>query len=73
MPAVVTAAMAASINDLKTVLVRFAGGPRSRSSGQLPQTQPQKQLPQNLSTRFAPNKAFGHVSLTNPSPSRAKC
>ena len=41
MPAVMTAAMAASMNDLKTVLVGVAGGPRSSSSGQLPQTQPQ--------------------------------
>ena len=40
MPAVMTAAMAASMNDLKTVLVGVAGGPRSSSSGQLPQTQP---------------------------------
>ena len=37
-PAVMTAAMAASMNDLKTVLVGVAGGPRSSSSGQLPQT-----------------------------------
>ena len=40
MPAVMTAAMAASMNDLKTVLVGVAGGPRSSSSAQLPQTQP---------------------------------
>ena len=38
MPAVMTAAMAASMNDLKSVSVGVAGGPRSSSSGQLPQT-----------------------------------
>ena len=70
MPAVMTAAMAALMTDLKTVLVGVAGGPRSSSSGQLPQTQPQQQPPQNLSTPFAPDKPFGHVNLTNPPPSR---
>ena len=73
MPAVMTAAMAASMNDLKTVLVGVAGGPRSSSSGQLPQTQPQQQPPPNTNIRFAPNKTFGHVSLNNPPPSRAEC
>ena len=73
MPAVMTAAMAASMNDLKTVLVGVARGPRSSSSGQIPQTQPQQQPPQNTNNRFAPNKPFGHVSLNNPPPSRAKC
>ena len=72
-PAVMTAAMAASMNDLKTVLVGVAGGPRSSSSGQLPQTQPQQQPPQNTNNRFAPSKTFGHVNLNNPSPSRAEC
>ena len=61
-------AMAASMNDLKTVLVGVAGGPRSSSSRQLPQAQPQQQPPQNTNTRFAPNKPFGHVSLNNPPP-----
>ena len=37
-PAVKTEAVAASINDLKAVLVGVAGGPRSSSSGKLPQT-----------------------------------
>ena len=46
-PAVMTAAMAASMNDLMTVLVGVTGGLRSSSSGQLPQTQPQQQPPQN--------------------------
>ena len=73
MPAVMTAAMAASMNDLKTVLVGVAGGPRSNSSGQLLQAQPQQQPPQNTNTRFAPNKSFGHVSLNNPPTSRAEC
>ena len=73
MPAVMTAAMAASMNDLKTVLVGVAGGPRNSSSGQLPQTQPPQQPPQNTNTRFAPNKTLGHVSLNNPPPSRAEC
>ena len=73
MPAVMTAAMAESMNDLKTVLVGVAGGPRSSSSGQLPQTQPQQQPPPNPSTRFASNKPFGQVSLTHPPPSRAEC
>ena len=73
MPAVMTAAMAASMNDLKTVLVGVAGGPRSSSSGQLPQTQSQPQPPQNTNTRFAPNKTFGHASLNNPPLSRAEC
>ena len=67
------AAMAASMSHLKTVLVGVAGGPRSSSPGQLPQTQPQPQPPQNPSSRFAPNKPFGHVSLNNPPPSRAEC
>ena len=56
MPAVMTAAMAASMNDLKTVLVVVAGGPCSSSSEQLPQTQTQQQPPQNSNNRFAPNK-----------------
>ena len=73
MPAVMTTAMAATMNDLKTVLVGVAGGPRSSSSGQLPQTQPQQQPPQNTNIRFAPNKLFGHVSLKKPPPSRAEC
>ena len=73
MPAVMTAAMAASMNDLKTVLVGVASGPRSSSSGQLPQTQPQQQPPQNSNNRFAPNKPFGHVSLNNPPRSRVEC
>ena len=72
MPAMMTAVMAASMKDLKTVLVGVAGGPRKSSSGLLPQTQPQPQRPQNSNTRFAPNKPFGHVSLTNPPPSRAE-
>ena len=72
-PAVLTAAMAASMNDLKTVLVGVAGGPRSSSSGQLPQTQLQQQLPQNSNTYFASNKPFGPMSLTNPPPCRAEC
>ena len=73
MPAQMTAAIAASMNDLKTELVGVAGGPRSRSSGQLPQGQPQQQPPRSTNTRFAPNKTFGHVSLNNPPPSRAEC
>ena len=73
MPAVMTAAMAASMNDLKTVLMGVAGGPRSSSSGQLPQTQPQQQPPQNTNNRFAPNKTFAHVSLNIPPPSRVEC
>ena len=73
MPAVMTAAMAASMTDLKTVLVGVAGGSLSSSSGQLSQTQPQPQPPQNTNSRFAPNKPFGHVSLNNPPPSRAEC
>ena len=73
MPAMMTAAMAASMNDLKTVFVGVARCPRSSSSGQLPQTQPQQQLPQNTNNRFAPNKTFGHVSLKNPPPLRTKC
>ena len=72
-PAVMTAAKAASMNELKTVLVGVAGGPRSSIIGQLPQAQPQQQPPQNPSTRFAPNKPFGHVSLTNPTLSTAEC
>ena len=42
MPAVMTTAMAASMTALKTVLVGVADGPRSSSSGQLSQTQPQQ-------------------------------
>ena len=70
---VMTAAISASMIDLKTVLVGVAGGLRSSSSGQLPQTQPQKQPPRNTNPRFTPNKTFGHVSLNNPPPSRAEC
>ena len=71
--AVMTAAMAASMTDLKTMLVGVAGGPRSSSSGQSPQPQPQQQPHQNTNSRFAPNKPFGHVSLNNPPPLRAEC
>ena len=42
MSAVMTATMAASMNDLKTVLMGVAGGPCSSSSGQLQQTQSQQ-------------------------------
>ena len=73
MSAVKTAAMAASMTDLKTMLVGVAGGPRSSSSGQIPQTQPQQQPPQNTNSCFVPNKTFGHVSLNNPPPSRTEC
>ena len=73
MPAVMTAAIASSINDLKTVLVGVAGGPRSSSFEQLPQTQPQQQPPPNPNTRFAPNKPVGHMSLNNPPLSRTEC
>ena len=66
-PAVMTTAMATSMNDLKTVLVGVLGGPRSSTSGHLPQTHTQHQPPQNSSTRFAPNKSFVRVRLTNPS------
>ena len=72
MPAVMTPTMAAPINDLKTVLVGVAGSPQSSSSGQLPQTQAQQQQPQNTDRRFA-SKTSSHVSLNNPSPSRAEC
>ena len=72
MPAVITTAMAPSMNDLKAVLVGVTGGHRSSNSGQLPQTRPQQQPPQNTNTRFAPNKPFGHVSLSNPPPKRAE-
>ena len=72
-PAVITSAMAASMTDLKTVLVGVAGGPRSSSSGQIPQTQPQQQPPQKTNSRFAPNKTLGHVSLNNQPPSRPEC
>ena len=70
MPAVTTAAMAASMNDLKTVLLGVAGGSRSSSSGQLPH--PPQQPPQNTNNRFAPSKTFGHVTLNYPPPSRAE-
>ena len=73
MPAVMTAAMVASMTDLKTVLMGVAGGPCSSSSGQLPQTQQQQQPPQKTDNRFAPNKIFGHVSLNISPPSRAEC
>ena len=73
MPAVMTTAMAASMNDLKTVLVGVAGGPCSSSSGQLPQTQPQQQQPQNSSTRFASNKPFVHVFLAEDPALKAEC
>ena len=72
-PAVMKAAMAASMNDFKSVLVGVAGGPRSSSSGQLPQTQQQQQPPQNTNIRCVPDKPFGHVSLNDPPPSRAEC
>ena len=71
--AVVTSAIAASMNDLKTMLVGVAGGPRSSTSGELPETQPQQQPPPNTNTRFAPNKPFGLVSLNIPAPSRVDC
>ena len=73
MPAVMTTAMAASMNDLKIALVGVAGDPPSSSSGHLPQAQPRQQPPQSTNTRFAPNKPFGHMSLNNPPPSRAEC
>ena len=60
-PAVMRAAMAASMDYLKTLLVGVAGGRRrSTSSGQIPQTQQQQQPPQNSNSRFAPKKPIGH-------------
>ena len=73
MPAVMTALMAASMIDLKTLLVGVTGGPSRSSSGHLTQTEPQQQPPQNSSACFIPKKPFGHVSLTNPPPSRVEC
>ena len=72
-PALMTAAMAASMTDLKSVSVGVAGGHSSSTSGQLPQTQPQQQPHHSTNSRFAPNKPFGHVSLSNPPPLRAEC
>ena len=72
-PAVITAVIAASMTDLKTVLVGVPGGSRRSSYGQSPQTQPPQQPPQNTNTRSAPNKTFGHVSSNNPPPSRVEC
>ena len=73
MPAVKIATMETSTKDLKTVLVGVAGGPCSSSSGQLPQTQPQQQPPQNSITRFAPNKPLSHMSLVTPLLSGVEC
>ena len=73
MPALMTEATAASMNDLKTVLAGVAVESCSSSSGQLPQAQPQLQPSQHSSTLFAPNKPFGHVSLNNPRASRVEC
>ena len=73
MPAAMTTAMTASMNDLKSVLVGAVGGTRGSNGGQFPQSQSQQQPPPVSNPRFTPNRPPGHVSLTNPPPSRAEC
>ena len=74
MPAAISAAMAASMGDLKTALVGAIGGAQSRGGGQFQQCVQQPSQPLQQQSNFSSrNNHMGHVSLSNPPPSRAEC
>ena len=68
MPTAISAAMAASMGDLKAALVGAIGGAQFQQCPQQPSQPLQQQS--NFSNR---NNHMGHVSLSNPPPSRAEC
>ena len=66
-PAAISAAMVASMGDLKAELVGAIGGVRSRGGGQVQQcAQQPSQPPQQQSDFSSRNNFMGHVSLSNP-------
>ena len=74
MPAAISAAMAASMGDLKAALVGAIGGAQSRVGGQFQQCAQQPSQPLQQQSNFSSrNNHMGHVSLSNPPPSRAEC
>ena len=74
MPAAISAAMAASMGDLKAALVGAIGGAQSRGGGQFQQCVQQPSQPLQQQSNFTSrNNHMGHVSLSNPPPSRAEC
>ena len=74
MPAAISAAMAASMGDLKAALVGAIGGAQSRGVGQFQQCVQQPSQPHQQQSNFSSrNNHMGHVSLSNPPPSRAEC
>ena len=74
MPAAISAAMAASMGDLKAALVGAIGGAQSRGGGQFQQCAQQPSQPLQQQSNFSNrNNHMGHVSLSNPPHSRAEC
>ena len=76
MPAAISAAMAASMGDLKAALdgAIAIGGAQSRGGVQFQQCVQQPSQPLQQQSNFSNrNNHMGHVSLSNPPPSRAEC
>ena len=73
MPAAILAAMTASMGDLKAVLLGAIGGAQSRGGGPFQQCAQQPSQPLEQQSNFSNrNNHKGHVSLSNPPPSRAE-
>ena len=74
MLAAISTAMAASMGDLKAALVGAIGGAQSRGGGQFQQCAQHPSQPLQQQSNFSSrNNHMGHVSLSNPSHSRAEC
>ena len=74
MPAAISAAMAASMGDLKAASVGAVVGAQSRGVGQFQQCAQQPSQPLQQQSNFSSrNNHMGHVSMSNPAPSRAEC
>ena len=73
MPAAISAAMTASMGDLKAALVGAIGGVQSRGGGQFQQCAQQPSQPLQQQFNFSSqNNHTGHASSSNPPHSRAK-
>ena len=69
MPAAISAAMAASMGDLKAALVGANGAAQSRGCGQFQQCAQQPSQPLQQQSNFSNrNNHMGHDSLSNPHP-----
>ena len=74
MPAAISAAMVASMGDLRPALVPAIGGAQSRGGGQFQQCAQQLSQPLQQQSNFSSrNNHMGHVSLSYPLHSRAEC